>query len=92
LTPRGSRNIVGILRLLPRYWLLIIMSDELLLTLETKLDRLILLCNRLEHDNTELKARESEWLRERERLIEKNELARSRVEAMIAHLKNLDAE
>jgi cell division protein ZapB len=77
---------------LPRYWSLLIMSDELLLSLETKLDRLILLCNRLQQDNAELKVRESEWLRERERLVEKNELARSRVEAMIAHLKNLDAE
>lgn len=69
-----------------------IMSDELLLSLETKLDRLILLTSRLQQENAELKARESEWLRERVRLVEKNELARSRVEAMITHLKNLDAE
>ncbi|HTF97074.1 MAG TPA: TIGR02449 family protein [Cellvibrio sp.] len=68
------------------------MSDNLLLALETKLDKLILLCNRLQQENTELKARESEWQRERVRLIEKNELARSRVEAMITHLRNLDAE
>jgi len=69
-----------------------IMSDNLLLALETKLDKLILLCTRLQQENAELKTRESDWLRERERLIEKNELARSRVEAMITHLKNLDAE
>jgi cell division protein ZapB len=68
------------------------MSDNLLLTLETKLDKLILLCSRLQQENAEFKTRESEWLRERERLIEKNELARTRVEAMITHLKNLDAE
>jgi cell division protein ZapB len=68
------------------------MSDDLLLALETKLDKLILLCNRLQQENAELKARESEWQRERVRLIEKNELARSRVEAMITHLRNLDAE
>lgn len=68
------------------------MSDDLLLALETKLDKLILLCNRLQQENTELKAREGEWQRERVRLIEKNELARSRVEAMITHLRNLDAE
>lgn len=68
------------------------MSDDLLLALETKLDKLILQCNRLQQENTELKARESEWQRERVRLIEKNELARSRVEAMITHLRNLDAE
>ena len=69
-----------------------IMSDELLLYLETKLDRLILLTSRLQQENAELKTRESEWLRERVRLVEKNEVARSRVEAMITHLKNLDAE
>ncbi|ACE84242.1 putative conserved hypothetical protein TIGR02449 [Cellvibrio japonicus Ueda107] len=74
------------------YWSFIIMSDDLLLSLENKLDKLILLCNRLQQENTELKARESEWQRERQRLIEKNELARSRVEAMITHLRNLDAE
>jgi cell division protein ZapB len=68
------------------------MSDDLLLALETKLDKLILLCNRLQQENAELKARESDWQRERVRLIEKNELARSRVEAMITHLRNLDAE
>ncbi len=68
------------------------MSNDLLLALETKLDKLILLCNRLQQENAELKARESEWQRERVRLVEKNELARSRVEAMISHLKNLDAE
>ena len=68
------------------------MSDDLLLALETKLDKLILLCNRLQQENAELKTRESEWQRERVRLIEKNKVARSRVEAMITHLRNLDAE
>lgn len=68
------------------------MSDDLLLALETKLDKLILLCNRLQQENAELKTRENEWQRERVRLIEKNEVARSRVEAMITHLRNLDAE
>ena len=78
------------------YWALLLviklMSDEILLSLETKLDRLILLTQRLQQENADLKARESEWQRERVRLIEKNELARSRVEAMITHLKSLDTE
>lgn len=68
------------------------MSDDLLLAIETKLDKLILVCSRLQQENAELRNRESEWQRERVRLIEKNELARSRVEAMITHLRNLDAE
>lgn len=84
-----ERNIVGN----PRFdWSITIMSNDLLLSLETKLDKLILQCQRLQQENAELKARESDWQRERQRLIEKNELARSRVEAMITHLRNLDAE
>jgi len=69
-----------------------LMSDDLLRALENKLDRLILLCNQLKQENSELKAREVEWRDERTRLIEKNELARSRVEAMISHLKSLDTD
>lgn len=69
-----------------------IMSDDLLNALDAKLDRLILLCTRLQQENADYKARESEWQRERTRLIEKNELARSRVEAMITHLKNLNTD
>lgn len=68
------------------------MSNDLLLSLETKLDRLLAACQRLQQENADLKARESDWLRERQRLIEKNELARTRVEAMITHLKSLDVE
>ncbi|HEY7886329.1 MAG TPA: TIGR02449 family protein [Cellvibrionaceae bacterium] len=68
------------------------MSDELLHTLEAKLDQLIAQCTRLQLENADLKARESDWQHERVRLIEKNELARSRVEAMITRLKTLTTE
>lgn len=69
-----------------------LMSDDLLRALENKMDQLIHLCHQLQQENAQLKTRESEWQQERNRLIEKNELARSRVEAMISHLKNLDTE
>jgi cell division protein ZapB len=68
------------------------MSDKQLHAVEAKLDQLILLLTRLDRENRELKERESNWLHERTRLIEKNELARSRVEAMIGRLKNLETE
>jgi len=68
------------------------MSNDLLLSLEIKIDRLLVTCQRLQQENAELKAREGDWHRERQRLIEKNELARTRVEAMITHLKSLDVE
>ena len=68
------------------------MSDELIHTLEAKLDELIRQCSRLQQENNELKHREGEWQRERVRLVEKNELARTRVEAMITRLKSLESE
>lgn len=56
------------------------------------MDRLIQVCERLQEENDQLRARASDWQRERVRLVEKNELARSRVEAMITRLKSLESE
>lgn len=68
------------------------MTSQTLKDVENKLDELISLCNRLEKENATLKAKEESWKQERTRLLEKNEIARSRVEAMIARLKNLETE
>ena len=73
------------------------MTDQLLAALESKLDRLISACDQLNRDNHELRqqlararTKEEEWQGERKRLIEKNELAKNRVEAMITRLKSLE--
>ena len=68
------------------------MTQATLNTLETKLDRLLQLCEQLTKENRALREKESGWLRERTRLVEKNELARTRVEAMISRLRNLETE
>ena len=68
------------------------MASETLLSLEQKIDRLIAICDQLQAENRSLKEREAALLRERSKLIEKNDTARSRVEAMISRLKNLDAD
>ncbi len=68
------------------------MTDDLLTALETKLDQLVQLCERQQKENQQLREKETDWLRERARLIEKNELARTRVEAMITRLKSLEQE
>jgi cell division protein ZapB len=68
------------------------MTDDLLTALETKLDQLLQLCERQQKENQQLREKETDWLRERARLIEKNELARTRVEAMITRLKSLEQE
>lgn len=66
------------------------MSSANLITIENRLDELIHLCVKLERENASLRAKESVWEQERMRLVEKNEIARKRVEAMIQHLKELD--
>lgn len=59
--------------------------------LETKLDQLIQHCQLLQQENDSLKQERQQWHGDKSRLIEKNELARSRVEAMIGRLKELEA-
>ncbi len=68
------------------------MTDDLFQMLESKLELLIEQCSRLGEENRHLKEQQSEWQGERVRLVEKNELARNRVEAMISRLKRLEAE
>lgn len=65
------------------------MSENTVEHLYHKVERLVELCEQLQTDNTELQAREEIWLAERSRLLEKNELARVRVDSMIRHLKSL---
>lgn len=68
------------------------MSDDLLEALEAKMELLIQTCEELQRENRELRTKANDWQRERVRLIEKNELARGRVEAMITRLKSLEAD
>jgi cell division protein ZapB len=68
------------------------MSDSSLNKLEQKIDRLINLCARLQQENESLREREASLLKERSKLLEKNEMARNRVETMITRLKGLNSE
>ena len=68
------------------------MSQLDLATLERRLEALIRLCDQLSRDNQALLARHQEWAQERARLIEKNELARSKIEAMIGRLRGLEQD
>ena len=60
--------------------------------LEAKIDELILLCDELERKQAVMQADRDTWVRERNRLLEKNELAKTKVEAMIMRLKSLEQE
>ncbi len=60
--------------------------------LEAKIDELIALIDELEKKNALTEADRDNLLQERTRLIEKNELAKSKVEAMIMRLKGLEQD
>ncbi|MEZ5538551.1 MAG: TIGR02449 family protein [Pseudomonadales bacterium] len=68
------------------------MSKEQFAALEHQIDQLIYRCTQLEQENRSLRTQENTWRKERGRLIEKSELARTRVEAMIERLKALEQE
>jgi cell division protein ZapB len=59
--------------------------------LETQLLQLISLCSQLRVENRSLLDQQSSLLEERARLIQKNELARAKVEQMIVRLKSMEA-
>ncbi len=60
--------------------------------LERKVADLIHLCDQLNTENKALKVEALSWQREREQLIQKTEMARTKVEAMIERLKTLEQE
>ena len=66
------------------------MADKQLQALEQKIDQLIELCKELNRENQALKAENAGWQAERQDLIDKNELARSKVEAMINRLRTME--
>lgn len=59
-------------------------------TLERQVEELIRTCHRLSEENLSLRARQDSLVAERAELIEKTELARSRVESMILRLKSME--
>ena len=58
--------------------------------LEKKIDELISLCKELNLENGTLKAQVAGWRDERKDLMDKNDLARSKVEAMIDRLRTME--
>lgn len=58
--------------------------------LEEKVDELIALSEVLAQENHVLKAKQQSWTTERAKLVERNDLTKTRVESMIARLRALD--
>lgn len=61
-------------------------------SLEAKVIELIDLTSTLSRENRALRTQQRNWSSERAKLIEKNELAKSRVESMITRLKALEQD
>ena len=67
-------------------------ETEQLTQLEIQIDELLVLTQVLGKENRALRTQQKNWSTERAKLIEKNELAKSRVESMITRLKALEKD
>jgi cell division protein ZapB len=67
-----------------------VFTDTDLKHLEQRVDELIDTVGLLKNENTNLRQQKDKLVSERSQLIEKTELARSRVEAMISRLRSLE--
>lgn len=68
------------------------MKNEQLNSLEHQVDQLVYHCAQLEKENAKLRGNAAGWEKERGKLIEKNDVARSRIESIIGRLKALEAQ
>ena len=66
------------------------MAELDLKKLEARVEQLIETCSHLKEENKSLRTRQDSLVAERADLIEKTELARSRVESMINRLKAME--
>ena len=58
--------------------------------LGVRIDELIVVCARLKEENMSLRSKQESLVNERASLIERNDLARSRVDSMITRLKSME--
>ncbi len=68
------------------------MAENQIKALAKKIDDLITLCGDLNRENQSLKRDSKSWQDERQYLVETNELARTKVEAMITRLQAMEQE
>ena len=68
------------------------MNDTELKLLERRVDELLQRMAAIKNENRSLRENQAALLNERARLIEKTEIARSRVEAMIERLKFMEQD
>ena len=68
----------------------VFMEKDAIQQLELQVDELLRASRRIREENSLLKTQQSVWLSERAQLVEKTELARTRIDSMVNRLKELD--
>ena len=68
------------------------MEKDAIQQLEQQVDDLLRASRRIRDENKILKSQQTAWLTERTQLLEKTDLARSRIDTMVSRLKELDNE
>jgi cell division protein ZapB len=68
------------------------MEGSQIKTLSGKVEKLLRYCQALETDNSSLKSQQDEWQSERTKLMQKNDLAKNKIESMIGRLKAMEQE
>ena len=66
------------------------MSEDSFDNLSEKVDNLIDICAEVRRENQALKASENSWQSERKQLMDKNNVAKSKLESILVRLKSLD--
>lgn len=66
--------------------------EQKLKILEERIEELTGMCNSYQQHNSTLRTRETELTEERSNLLRKNDMARSKVEAMISRLRTLEQD
>ena len=66
------------------------MSEDSFDNLSEKVDNLIDICAEVRRENQALKASENSWQSERKQLMDKNNVAKSKLESILIRLKSLD--
>ena len=66
------------------------MSEDKFQTLNEKVEALIALCVEMKQENHLLRANEENWHSEKRELMEKNKVAKSKLESILARLKALE--
>ena len=93
LTTPACRSILALTEIISRKHKRHSLMDELdLKKLESRVDELIKAVDRLQQENKTLRSSQTSLITERNTLMEKTEMAKTRVEAMISRLKALEDE